>query len=76
MKQKLAIAQAIMESPDLLILDEPGNGLDEEAVGRLIAILNEEKSRGALIIISSHDRDFLTNMCDNITKIEAGEIKK
>ncbi|MDR0859153.1 MAG: ABC transporter ATP-binding protein [Oscillospiraceae bacterium] len=74
MKQKLAIAQAIMERPDLLILDEPGNGLDEAAAERLYNIISEEKQRGALVLISSHDGDFLQGLCDLTIKIADGKI--
>ena len=54
MKQKLGIAAAVMESPRLLILDEPFNALDEESVGRARQIIREEKERGALIIMACH----------------------
>lgn len=55
MKQKLGIAQAIMEKPDLLILDEPTNALDEESVDNIRKILIEEKNRGTIILIASHN---------------------
>jgi ABC-2 type transport system ATP-binding protein len=74
MKQKLAIAQAIMERPALLMLDEPSNGLDEAALKRLADIINEEKQRGALVLVSSHDSDFLAELCERIVKIADGEI--
>jgi ABC-2 type transport system ATP-binding protein len=75
MKQKLAIAQAIMEKPRLLILDEPSNSLDEKTVARLAAILLEEKQRGALILLASHDYDYLSGLCDTIIGVERGEIR-
>ena len=74
MRQKLAIAQAIMEKPSLLILDEPGNGLDDTSIDRLSAILQEEKDRGALILLASHDNDLLTNLSNNVIRISAGRI--
>ncbi|OUM90796.1 MAG: hypothetical protein BAA01_07410 [Bacillus thermozeamaize] len=52
MKQKLAIAQAIMEAPDLILLDEATNGLDEEAVENLYRIVRQENERGATILKS------------------------
>ena len=54
MKQRLAIAQAIMEHPDILMLDEPTNALDSEAIERVRQVIEEEKERGALILLASH----------------------
>ena len=56
MKQKLGIAQAIMERPDLIVLDEPTNSIDEEGVKSVRHILLEEKQRGATILIASHNK--------------------
>lgn len=75
MKQKLGIAGAIMEEPDLIILDEPTNALDESSVKRLRELLEVEKKRGALIIISSHDAEELEYLSDKIFFIENGSIK-
>lgn len=75
MKQKLRIAQAIMEKPDILILDEPTNGLDNESVDLLRKIIIEEKERGALVIISSHFKEDIDLLCDEVFYIENGEIK-
>lgn len=66
MKQKLGIAAAVLEKPELLILDEPANALDEEGVERLKKIVQEEKERGALIILSCHDAYLLEEMSDVI----------
>ena len=58
MKQKLGIAQVLMENPDVLILDEPFNGIEEESVRKIKKILKEEKKKGKLIIITSHIKDY------------------
>ncbi len=76
MKQKLGIAAAIMEQPDLILLDEPTNALDEESVNRLASILQEEKNRGALIIIASHDRDELNRLSDTIFVMDQGRMSE
>lgn len=72
MRQRLGIAMALMEMPDLIILDEPTNALDEESVGQLKSILNQERSRGAAILVSSHDRDFLDEICDGVVQMKCG----
>ena len=76
MKQKLGIAAAIMEHPDLIILDEPTNALDEESVERLRLILQEEKKRGGLILIASHDMEELNLLSDQIIVMENGKIRE
>lgn len=75
MKQKLGIAQAIMEKPDLLILDEPTNALDEESIDNIRKILIEEKNRGAIILIASHNKDDINLLCDKKFKIIKGKIE-
>ena len=57
MKQRLAIAQAIMEKPDIIMLDEPTNGLDEKGVQLIREIIAQEKERGALILLASHSAE-------------------
>lgn len=76
MKQKLGIAAAVLEKPELLILDEPANALDEEGVERLKKIVQEEKERGALIILSCHDASFLEEMSDVIYLLQDGKLLK
>jgi ABC-2 type transport system ATP-binding protein len=75
MKQKLAIAQAIMEKPELIMLDEPTNSLDEETVDKLKSILIEEKERGALIIVASHDREDLYKIADKVFIVSDGYVR-
>ncbi|MBQ4428204.1 MAG: ABC transporter ATP-binding protein [Clostridia bacterium] len=72
MKRRLVIAQAIMESPQLLILDEPTNGLDDGSVKLFHDIILEEKARGATCLISTHLIDDIFPLCDRIFKISQG----
>lgn len=76
MRQKLGIVAALMEHPDLIILDEPTNALDEESVNILYELLQEEKKRGALILIASHDGEELEQLCDEIYVVNAGKVKQ
>ena len=76
MKQKLGIAGAVMEKPEFLILDEPANALDKEGIERLKKIVQEEKERGALIILSCHDSALLEAMADVIYSMENGRLLK
>ena len=64
MKQKLGIAAAFMEQPDIIILDEPINALDEAGANQVHEILKEQKERGALIIIACHDKEELEMLSD------------
>ena len=72
MKQRLGIASAIMESPDLIILDEPTNALDSNGVELTQKLIRKECERGALVIMTCHDREILENVCDVIYTIEHG----
>lgn len=74
MKQKLGIAAAIMENPELIILDEPFNGLDEASVVNLNQILADLKTDNRLIVISCHDRDKLNSLSDEIYRIDNGQV--
>ena len=74
MKQKLGIAQALMEDPDLILLDEPTNALDEKSVENILSIIEKEKAKGKLILIASHDKLILEQICDEIINIENGRI--
>ena len=66
MKQKLGIAAAVMENPDIIILDEPINALDDVSVEKVHDILEEQKKRGAVIIIACHDKEELDQLSDVI----------
>ena len=74
MKQRLAIAQALMESQDILILDEPMNGLDKTGVAEIRKILQELKNDGKVILISSHYQDDIDILCDEVYELENGRI--
>ena len=75
MKQKLKIAQAIMEDPDVIILDEPFNGLDSESVIYFRSILKEYRKNGKTIIITSHYEDDIKDLCDSVYEMKLGELK-
>lgn len=74
MKQKLAIAQAIMEDPSILILDESFNGIEEKSVEKITKFLKEEAKNGKTIIFSTHIKEDLENLADIIYKIDNGTI--
>ena len=74
MKQRLGIACAILEKPDILVLDEPTNALDENGIELLKQIIREEKQRGTTILLSCHDKLFLEEMADRIYEMHNGRI--
>ena len=74
MKQRLNIAQTIFENQKIILLDEPTNALDEDAVQLIYKIIREEKSRGATIIVATHHKEDLKEVCDVILKIAEGKI--
>lgn len=76
MKQRLAIAQAIMEKPDVIMLDEPTNGLDEDGVAQIRSLILEEKQRGALILLASHNKEDIRLLADRLYRIESGVISQ
>ena len=76
MKQRLMLAQAIMEQPELLVLDEPTNALDKDGIRLFKRIILEEKERGATVLIASHSLEDFTNFCDDVIYMEQGEIIK
>ena len=74
MKQKLGIAAAVMGSPEIVILDEPINAIDEAGVEKVREILRGLKERGSVIIVACHDREELELLTDEIIKISKGRI--
>ena len=72
MKQRLGIAQAIMESPQILILDEPMNGLDNQGVEDIRKLLLGMKEKGTLILLASHNREDISCLCDEVYEMDAG----
>lgn len=75
MRQRLSIAQAIFEKPELLLLDEPTNALDENYIDKVREILLREKDRGAIVIIASHNKDDLRILADEIISMSDGKAK-
>lgn len=76
MKQRLAIAQAIMEDPHILILDEPMNGLDSHGVDDMRAVFMQEKQKNKTILIASHNKDDIDLLCDHVYRMENGKLQK
>ena len=74
MKQKIGIIQAIMEEPDVLVLDEPFNALDQEAVKLLRELLLNFQNKGKLVVITSHHKDDIESVCNKIIRIDRGQI--
>lgn len=74
MKQKLGIAQVLMENPKIIILDEPFNGLDDNSAEKIRKLLLEEKKLGKLIIIATHLKDDIEKFCDIVFKFDSGKI--
>lgn len=74
MKQRIAIAQAIMEKPDFLFLDEPTNALDTEGVEIVRNIIREEAKRGALVFLASHNVEDIDILCDDTFKMAEGSL--
>ncbi|MFA6939516.1 MAG: ABC transporter ATP-binding protein [Clostridiaceae bacterium] len=76
MKQRLGIAQALMEEPKLLILDEPMNGLDAEGVKLVRKILLGLKAKSVTILLASHNGDDINELCDYVYKMESGQLSR
>lgn len=74
MKQKLGIACAFMEKPDIIILDEPINAIDEAGVEKVKEMIDKAKERGAIIITACHDAEELNELSDEIIQISEGRI--
>lgn len=76
MRQRLGLAQAIMENPKILILDEPFNGLDKEGVKDMREYLLSYKEQGKTIIICSHSAEDISVLCDTVHEMDKGVIEK
>lgn len=76
MRQRLAITQAVMESPKLLILDEPMNGMDEKGVEEMRRLILARKAAGTTIILSSHNIEDIRILCDQVYRIDAGVVMR
>ena len=76
MRQRLGLAQAIMENPDLLIMDEPMNGLDKDGVCDMREYLLDLKSQGKTIMIASHSAEDIDILCDTVCEMDKGKLEK
>lgn len=74
MRQRLAIAQAFMESPNILVLDEPMNGLDKNGVNEMRILFQQLKSEGRTILMASHNKEDIDLLCDEVYEMENGRI--
>ena len=74
MRQRLGIAQAIMENPELLILDEPMNGLDKDGIAEVRKLLLEMKAEGKTMIITSHNEEDIKVLCDKVIEMDKGKM--
>ena len=72
MKQRIVLAQAIMEDPDILMLDEPTNALDQDGVGDIRELILEQKRRGAIVLLASHNPEDIRMLADKIYRIREG----
>ena len=72
MRQRLGIAQAIMENPSLLILDEPLNGLDKHGVTEMRQLIKGLKEQGKTILLASHNQGDIDELCDTVCEMDAG----
>jgi ABC-2 type transport system ATP-binding protein len=76
MRQRIGIAQAIMENPHTLILDEPFNGLDKHGVREMRALVKELRLKGKTILISSHNSEDISALCDTVCEMDAGILRE
>lgn len=76
MKQRLGIAQAVMEDPDILLLDEPMNGLDNAGVEDMRRLFMELRDQGKCILLASHSREDIEILCDEVFEIDKGDLTR
>ncbi len=75
-KQKLGIAQVLMEEPNIIILDEPFNGVENSTADNIRKILKEERDKGKIIILASHIKEDIFGLADVVYEVDAGKISK
>ncbi len=76
MRQRLALAQAIMESPQLMLLDEPFNGLDKSGVVEMRKLIKSLRKENTLVLLSSHNPQDIDELCDTVHEIDSGKLVK
>ncbi len=76
MKQKLGIAQALMENPDIILLDEPFSALDKQSTKKIRELILKLKKQDKLIIIATHSKEDVNLLCDEVLEMESGMIEK
>jgi ABC-2 type transport system ATP-binding protein len=75
MKQRLAICQAVMECPDILLLDEPFNAIDESNLYKVVEILRRQRDDGKLVVVASHGDIPSDNLFSRVIELDSGKIK-
>ena len=75
MRQRLGLAQALMENPDILILDEPMNGLDQSGVDEMRGVLSSLAKGGTTIIMANHNAEDIELLCDTVCEMELGKLR-
>ncbi len=76
MKQRLGIAAAIMEKPELILLDEPVNALDENGVAQICRLIRRERDRGAIVVVACHDPTILEAIADEVLLVTNGRVER
>lgn len=74
MRQRLGLAQALMEYPSILVLDEPMNGLDKQGVAWLRGLLSQQRDQGTTILMASHSMEDVDLLCDTVHEMDGGEL--
>ena len=74
MRQRLGLAQALMENPDILLLDEPLSGLDNDGVQEMWKLFLKQKEDGKLIVLASHSKEYIGTLCDEIFRFDKGKM--
>jgi ABC-2 type transport system ATP-binding protein len=74
MRQRLGIAQAIMENPSILILDEPLNGLDKSGAAQMRQLIKELRGQGKTVLLASHNQVDIDELCDTVCEMDAGRM--
>ena len=76
MRQRILIAQAIMEEPDVLLLDEPTNGLDDSGVDEIRKLISAQAKRGAIVCVASHNKEDIALLSDKIFRVDNGAVRE